>query len=85
LWIFGGIFFLLSLLFSASIGLIGFVAGPPDAKSALPLSLVAFGMPVFVIVFSVGFFLLSRQMGKGNEGALSYFVQSLFRDMIVHP
>lgn len=83
LWIFGGVFLLLSLLFSALIGLIGFLAGPPDAKSAMPLLLVAFGMPVFVIVFFVGFFLLSRQMGKGTQGALSYFVQSLFRDMIV--
>lgn len=83
LWIFGGVFLLLSLLFSGLIGLIGFLAGPPDAKSAMPLLLVAFGMPVFVIVFFVGFFFLSRQMGKGTEGALSYFVQSLFRDRIV--
>ena len=83
LWILAGVFLLLSLLFSALIGLVGFVAGSPDAKNALPLLLVAFGMPVFVIVFFVGFFFLSRQMGKGTEGALSYFVQSLFRDMIV--
>lgn len=83
LWIFGGVFLLLSLLFSVLIGLIGFLAGPPDAKTAVPLLLVTFGMPVFVIVFFVGFFLLSRQMGKGTQGALSYFVQSLFRDMIV--
>jgi hypothetical protein len=83
LWIFGGVFLLLSLLFSCLIGLVGFVAGRPDAKSALPLLLVAFGMPVFVIIFFVGFFFLSRQMGKGTQGALSYFVQSLFRDMIV--
>jgi len=83
LWIFGAVFLLLSLLFSASIGLVGFVAGPPDAKSALPLLLVAFGIPIFVIIFFAGFFLLSRQMGKGTQGALSYFVQSLFRDMIV--
>jgi len=83
LWIVAGIFLLLSLLFSGSIGLIGFMAGPPDAKSAVPLLLVAFGLPIFVIVFFIGFFFLSRQMGKGTQGALSYFVQSLFRDMIV--
>ena len=84
LWIFGGVFLLLSLLFSVSIALLGFVAGPPDSKTAMPLLFVAFGIPAFVIVFFIGFFFLSRQMGKGNERALSYFVQSLFRDTIVN-
>src|SRR5437588_9461709 len=55
LWIVGAVFLLLSLLFSALIGLIGFVAGPPDAKGAAPLLLVSFGIPVFVIIFFVGF------------------------------
>ena len=85
LWIFGGVFLLLSLIFSASIGLIGFVAAPPDSRSAIPLLLLTFGIPMFVIVFFAGFYLLSRQMGKGNASALSYLVQSLFRDVIVNP
>src|SRR6266571_5677004 len=77
LWILG-VFLLLSLLFSAVIGLIGFVAGPPESKSMIPSLLVAFGIPLFVIMFFAGFFFISKLMGKGNERALSYFVQSLF-------
>ena len=85
LWILGGVFLLLSLLFSAVIGLIGFVAGPPESKSMIPSLLLAFGIPLFVIVFFAGFFFISKLMGKGNERALSYFMQSLFRDAIVQP
>jgi hypothetical protein len=85
LWIFGGIFLLLSLLFSVVIGLMGFMAGPPDSKSMIPSLLVAFGIPLFVVVFFAGFFFISKLMGKGNERALSYFVQGLFRDVMVQP
>ena len=84
-WIFGGIFLLLSLLFSFSIGLISFVTASGDSRSAIPSLLAAFGIPIFVIVFFGGFFFIGKQTGKGDERNLSYFMQSLFRDVIVQP
>jgi hypothetical protein len=82
LWIFGGIFLLLSLFFSIVIGLIGSVTTSGNSSSPIPSLLVAFGIPVFVIVFFVGFFFITRQMAKSDERALSYFIQSIFRDVV---
>jgi hypothetical protein len=56
-----------------------------DSRSAIPSLLVAIIMPLFVIVFFGGFFLIARQMGKSDERSLSYFLQSLFRDVTVQP
>jgi hypothetical protein len=85
LWIFGGVFLLLSLVFALSLGLVGFVMTAGDSQSALPLLLVAIIMPLFVIAFFGGFFLISKQMGKSDERNLSYFLQNMFRDVIVQP
>ena len=85
LWILGGIFLLLSLVFTLFLGLVSFVMTAGDSRSALPLLLVAIIMPLFIIVFFGGFFLIARQMGKSDERNLSYFLQSLFRDVVVQP
>ncbi len=85
LWIFGGIFLLLSLVFALFLGMIGFVMTTGDSRSAIPSLLMAIIMPLFVIVFFSGFFLITKQMGKSDERSLSYFLQSLFRDVIVQP
>jgi hypothetical protein len=85
LWIFGGIFLLMSLVFALFFGMIGFVMTTGDSRSAIPSLLVAIIMPLFVIVFFGGFFLIARQMGKSDERSQSYFLQSLFRDVTVHP
>jgi hypothetical protein len=85
LWIFGGIFLLLSLVFALFLGMIGFVMTTGDSRSAIPSLLVAIIMPLFIIVFFGGFFFITKQMGKSDERNLSYFLQSLFRDVIVQP
>lgn len=83
LWILGGIFLLLSLVFALFLGMIGFVMTTGDSRSAIPSLLLAIIMPLFVIVFFVGFFFITRQMGKSDERSQSYFLQNLFRDVIV--
>jgi hypothetical protein len=85
LWILGGIFLLLSLLVDLFFGMVIFVATAGDSRSAIPLLLIAIIMPLFVIVFFGGFFLISKQMGKSDERNLSYFLQNLFRDVTVQP
>jgi hypothetical protein len=85
LWILGGIFLLLSLLFALFLGLIGFVMTAGDSRSAIPSLIIAIMMPLLVIVFFGGFFFISKQMGKSDERSLSYFIESLFRDVIVQP
>lgn len=56
-----------------------------DSRSAIPSLVVAIIMPLFVIVFFGGFFFITKQMGKSDERSLSYFLQNLFRDVIVQP
>ena len=85
LWIFGGIFLLMSLVFALFLGFIGFVMTTGDSRSAIPSLFIAILMPLFVIVFFGSFFLIARQMGRSDERSLSYFLQSLFRDVTVHP
>ena len=85
LWIFGGIFLLMSLVFALFFGMIGSVMTSGDSRSAIPSLLVAIIMPLFVIVFFGGFFLIAKQMGKSDAQNLSYFLQNLFRDVIVQP
>ena len=85
LWILGGIFLLLSLFAALFFGLISFVMTAGDSRSAIPPVLLAIIMPLFVIAFFGGFFLISKQMGKSDERSLSYFLQNLFRDVIVEP
>jgi len=74
---------LLSLVFALFLGMIGFVMTTGDSRSAIPSLLLAIIMPLFVIVFFVGFFFITRQMGKSDERSQSYFLQNLFRDVIV--
>ena len=85
LWILGGIFLLLSLFAALFFGLISFVMTAGDSRSAIPSLLLAIIMPLFVIAFFGGFFLISKQMGKSDERNLSYFLQNLFRDVIEQP
>jgi hypothetical protein len=85
LWILGGIFLLLSLCFAIFFGMIGFVMTSGDSRSAIPSLLLAIIMPLFVIVFFGGFFFIGKQMGKSDERSLGYFLQNLFRDVIVQP
>ena len=56
-----------------------------DVGSGRLSLLLVFLIPIFVIVFFSGFFFITKQMGKGDERRLSYFLQSLFRDVIVQP
>src|SRR5205807_9642636 len=67
LWIFGGIFLLLSLFVSFFIGMMSLVMTAGDSGKAIPSLLLAFIIPIFVIVFFVGFFFITKQMGKGDE------------------
>ena len=85
LWIFGGIFLLMSLVFALFLGMIGFVMTTGDSRSAIPSLLVAIIMPSFVIVFFVGFFFITKQMGKGDERKITELLHSLFRDVMVEP
>jgi hypothetical protein len=85
LWIFAGVFLLLSLCFALFFGIMSFVMTAGDSGSAIRLLLPAIIMPSFVIVFFAGFFFITKQMGKRDERSLSYFLQSLFRDAIVQP
>ncbi len=85
LWIFGAIFLLLSLFFSFFIVMMSLVMTSGDSGRAIPSVLLAFTIPIFVIVFFAGFFFITKQMGKGDERKLSYFLQNLFRDVIVEP
>ncbi len=85
LWILGGIFLLLSLFVALFFGMVGFVMTSGDSRSAIPSLLLAFIIPIFIIVFFAGFFFITKQMGKSTERNLSYFMQSLFRDVIVQP
>jgi hypothetical protein len=84
-WILGAIFLLLSLCFSFFIVMIGLVMTSGGSGNTIPSLLVVFLIPTFVIVFFAGFFFITKQMGKGTERNLSYFLQSLFRDVIVQP
>ena len=85
LWILGGIFLLLSLVAALFFGTIGFVITSGDSRSAIPSLLLAFLIPTLVIVFFAGFFFITKQMGKSDERNLSYFLQNLFRDVVVQP
>ena len=85
LWILGGVFLLLSLFFVLFFGVISFVMTSGGSGNTIPSLLVAFLIPTFVIVFFAGFFLITRQMGKSDARSLSYFLQNLFRDVIVQP
>lgn len=85
LWILGGIFLLLSLFFALFFGIVSFVMTSGDSRSTIPALLLALLFPIFVIVFFAGFFLINKQMGKSAERSLSYFLQNLFRDVIVQP
>ncbi len=84
-WIFGAVFLLFSLFFSVFIVMIGFVMTSGGSGNAISPLLVAFLIPIFVIVFFAGFFFITKQMGKSTETSLSYFLQNLFRDAIVQP
>jgi hypothetical protein len=75
----------MSLVFALFLGMIGFVMTTGDSRSAIPSLFVAIIMPLFVIVFVGGFFFIVKQMGKSDERNLSYFLQNLFRDVIVQP
>ena len=85
LWVLGGIFLLLSLFAALFFGFIGFVMTGGDSRSAIPSVLLALLAPIFVIVFFTGFFFITKQMGKSDERSQSYFLQNLFRDVIVQP
>jgi hypothetical protein len=65
--------------------MVSFVMTSGDLRSTIPSLLLALLVPIFVIVFFAGFFLINKQMGKSAERSLSYFLQSLFRDVIVLP
>jgi hypothetical protein len=65
--------------------MIGFVITSGDSRSTIPSLLLAFLIPIFIIVFFAMFFLISKQMGKSDERSLSYFLQNLFRDVVVQP
>ena len=56
-----------------------------DSRSAIPSLLIAFGIPILVIVFFVGFFFITKQMGKGDERKITELLHSLFRDVMVEP
>src|SRR5207253_1198888 len=85
LWIFGGIFLLLSLFVSFFIGMMSLVMTAGDSGKAIPSLLLAFIIPIFVIVFFVGFFFITKQMGKGDERKITELLHSLFRDVMVEP
>jgi hypothetical protein len=85
LWILGGIFLLMSLVFALFVGLAGFVMTTGDSRSAIPSLLVAIIMPLSIIVFFVGFFFITKQMGKGDERTITELLHSLFRDVMVEP
>jgi len=85
LWVLGGIFLLLSLFAALFFGFIGFVMTGGDSRSAIPSVLLALLATIFVIVFFTGFFFITKQMGKSDERSQSYFLQNLFRDVIVQP
>ena len=84
-WIFGAVFLLFSLFFSFLVVMIGFVMTSGGSGNAISSLLVAFLIPIFVIVFFAGFFFITKQMGKSDERNLSYFLPNLFRDVIVQP